>query len=186
MRRKRKLSWKEQVFMLFLFITAVVFVPTTVMLTVGMLPTMVASFVDRSRERMMGLTVGAMNLAGCTPFVLQLWTGSHTMAQTVDILSNPFTIVVMYFAAAVGYMIEWTLTGMVVIFMTEKAKLRLAEIDKIHEELERKWGIEVTGKVRIGEDGFPLEEQIPVKDKNEEDKAGNTEKNNNKEGEKKS
>ena len=165
MRRKKKLSWKEQVFLLFLFITAVVFVPTTVLLIVGMLPTMVASFVDRSKEKMVGLTIGAMNLAGCTPFVLQLWTGSHTMVQTVDMLSNPFTIVIMYFAAAVGYMIEWTLTGMVVIFMSEKAKLRLAEIDKQHEELERKWGIEVSGKVRIGEDGFPLEDQ-PKEEKN--------------------
>ncbi len=159
-KKRKKMSWKEQVFLLFLFITAVVFVPTTIMLTIGMLPTIVASFVDRSKERMMGLTVGAMNLAGCTPFVLQLWTGTHSVAGTMEIIGRPLTLMVMYFAAAVGYMIEWSMTGMVVIFMTEKAKSRLEDIDRQHQDLVRRWGPEVTGTIKLGEDGFPLERQF--------------------------
>jgi hypothetical protein len=156
-RKSRKSGWKEQILLLFLFITALVFIPTTVLLTVGMLPTIVASFVDRSREKMLGLTIGAMNLAGCPPFVIQLWTGPHTIQQTTEILSDPLSVVIMYMSAAVGYLIEWSVTGMVVIFMTEKGKARLEEIAKRQKELVRKWGPEVTGELKLGPDGFPLE-----------------------------
>ncbi len=160
---------------MFLFITAVVFVPTTVLLTIGMLPTMVASFVDNSKEKMLGLTIGAMNLAGCTPFVLQLWTGSHTMPSAIEILSDPFTIVVMYFAAGIGYMIEWSFTGMVAIFMTEKAKARLEEIEKECTELERTWGREVTGQIKLDDNGFPLKTAVSS-EAGEEDNKNNSDK----------
>jgi hypothetical protein len=63
----------------------------------------------------------------------------------------------MYMSAAVGYLIEWSVTGMVVIFMTEKGKARLEEIAKRQKELVRKWGPEVTGELKLGPDGFPLE-----------------------------
>lgn len=152
-----KTNWKRQIFLATTFVTAVVFAPTTVLLTVGMLPTVVASVVDRSKEKMLGLTVGALNLAGCAPFVFQLWTGSHDITNTVDILTNPMSVIVMYFAAAAGYVIEWSLTGMVVVFMTEKARLRLGEIEKLQEEMVRKWGVEVTGRLKLGADGFPLD-----------------------------
>ncbi len=176
-KRKNKSGWREQVFLTFLFITAVVFVPTTLMLTIGMLPAIVASFIDKSKEKMLGLTVGAMNLAGCTPFVLQLWTTSHTISGAVEILSDPLTIVIMYFAAAFGYMLEWSLTGMVVVFVTEKAKLRLDEIEKTQEDLVRKWGPEVTGKIKLGEDGFPLESETGKNPDNDGNKEENKDKN---------
>jgi hypothetical protein len=156
-RRKRKMSWKEQVMLLFAFIMAVVFAPTTIMLTIGMLPAIVASFVDKTGQKTLGLTVGAMNLAGCVPFVLELWTADHTIDQSMRILSDPFTIMVMYAAAAVGYMIDWALTGIVAVFMAEQGRGRIKAIEIAQNELVRKWGREVTGDVRLSSDGYPVD-----------------------------
>jgi hypothetical protein len=77
-KKKNPLGWKGQMILVCSIVMAVVFLPTTILLVVGMLPTLVAALVDRTRERVLGMTVGSMNLAGCTPFVIELWSGEHT------------------------------------------------------------------------------------------------------------
>lgn len=158
--------------LLFVFILAVVFVPTTVMLTIGMLPAIVASLVDRTKERTLGLTVGAMNLAGCVPFVIDLWTSQHSIDRSVEILSDPLTIVVMYMAAGVGYVIDWALTGIVAVFLTENGKARLESIDQRQKQLVARWGAEVSGDVSLGPDGFPVGASSASGEREENTKSG--------------
>lgn len=158
-KKRRKMGWREQIFFLSLSLTSIVFIPTTILLCIGMLPTVVASFADTSREKMLGLTIGAINLSGCAPFVMELWTSSHDISNSLSIVSNPVNLIIMYTSAAVGYVVEWSVTGVVVVFMTEKARLRLENIDKTQEEMIVKWGAEVTGDIKLGSDGFPIENQ---------------------------
>ncbi len=153
---------------MFTFILAVVFIPTTVLLIVGMLPSMVAAAFDGSSRKSLGISVGSMNLAGCFPFVLDLWTTNHTIEQTFQILSDPLTIVIMYLAAAGGYVIDWAVTGTVSIFMAERGRARIQEIEKTHEELKKRWGPEVAGNMKLDDDGFPLDDADNEGEKEEE------------------
>ncbi len=172
--KKLKLSWKGQIILLFSVITALALLPTTLLMMFGMLPTMVAAFTDKTEEKTKGLTVGAMNMAGCFPFVLELWTSSHTPEKAFAIITDPLTVVIMYAAAGMGYMIDWTLTGVIATFLSERGKSRLVEIEKRQKELVERWGREVTGELPLDARGFPLEQRAVAtsedENENEEEK----------------
>ncbi len=158
---RRKLTWKETLFLVFALLLAIVFLPTTVMLCVGMLPTIVCASVDRTRGMVRTMSVGAMNLAGCIPFVMELWAKGHTFEISFDYLVQPRTIIVMYFSAAMGYLIDWAMTGIVCSIMIEKAKGRIKDIEKRHAALAERWGREVNGLIPLDPEGFPLETGAP-------------------------
>ncbi len=157
-KRKKPMTWQAQVLLLFAFILSIVFLPTTILIFFGMLPTMVASFIGRGREGSRALTVGAMNFAGCFPFILDLWTSRNTVEQAVSMLFDPRTIVVMYCAAAVGYLIDWAVSGLVGNILVQQAKSRIAAIDERQAAMVKRWGPEVTGEVALDEQGFPLDD----------------------------
>jgi len=179
-KKKRKLEWQFQILLIGVMILGVIFLPTTVMLMVGMLPTIVLALIDNTKGRVKTMTVGAMNLAGCTPFIIEMWMTSHTMQTSIDFITTPRTIVVIYFSAAIGYMIDWALTGIVSTIMYEKGKIRLDQIEKEQDHLVERWGLEVTGKMPMDAYGFAipeeeLEEQQKIQEDQEKKKKTETE-----------
>jgi hypothetical protein len=143
-------------------IMAAVFLPSSVLLFVGMMPTLVAALTDWGPRRTRAITVGAMNLAGCSPFLFQLWSQGHTFEASVDIFTNPETIVVMYGAAAIGYLIDWTVSGLVAGIVYQQGLARKKAIKKRHTDLVDRWGPEVTGEMPLDPEGFSL---IPLGNK---------------------
>lgn len=150
-----------RIFLILGLIMAAVFLPTTVLLAVGMLPTLVAALVDRSRRKTRAITVGAINLAGCTPFLLDMWTQGQSFEKAVSIIMDPTAIIVMYAAAAVGYMIDWAMSGIVASVLFQRGLARQQEIEKRQQELVVRWGQEVTGSIPLDEKGFPIEKMMP-------------------------
>ena len=162
-KRKSFISWQAQVLLIFILLAALAAMPTTVMLFFGMLPTAVALFIDRTETKARVLSVGAMNAAGCAPFVLQLWATEHTLENSFLIITDPRTIIVMYCAAGVGYLVDWTVSGLVATFMVSKATHRREMIEKRQGEMVERWGREVTGEIPVDASGFPLENDLPEK-----------------------
>ena len=159
-RRRISLGWRGNVFLGFLIVLGITFLPTSLLLMVGMLPTFMASILDRTSGKIKTLTVGSMNLAGCIPFIIKLWMGGHTMAQAAQMITQPEVIVVMYMAAAIGYLIDWSVTGIVIGIMAQKGKARLRQIEREQEVLAERWGEEVRGKIKLDAFGFALETPI--------------------------
>ena len=163
-KKKRKMSMQARIFLVLGMLMAIVFLPTTTMLMVGMLPTIICSLVDKTRGMVRTMSVGAMNLSGCIPFVIELWARGNDFEVAFDYLIEPRTIIVMYFAASMGYLIDWAMTGIVSSVMVEKAKGRIRDIEKRHAALIERWGEEVTGRIPVDSEGFPLsqdEDQEP-------------------------
>ena len=159
-KKKKKASnkaIKKQIFLIVGLLMAVVFLPTTFLLAVAMMPTFVAALVDRAKRKTKAITVGAMNLAGSTPFLLELWMEGHNFAKAFDIVTDAKAIVVMYAAAGVGYIIDWALTGVVSGFLLQRGKARVKAIEKRQKELVERWGKEVTGEVAVDSYGFAIE-----------------------------
>ena len=158
-KKKTKLGWRGQLLMITMIIAAVVFLPSTVLLAVGLLPTVVAGIIDRSKEKTRSITVGCMNFTGCCPYWLDLLTiHGHSMNGTVQLITEPKNIVVMYSAALLGYLIDWSMSGMVSSVMIQRAERRLKNIEKEQKELVRRWGRGVTGDYRLDQYGFPVDE----------------------------
>lgn len=156
-RGKKKGAFKGQLFFVTGLLLAVVFLPTTFLLSIALLPTLAAAFVDRSKRKTKAVTVGAMNLAGSVPFMLELWFAGHDFEKAFDIVSDPKAIIVMYSAAAVGYLIDWAMTGIIASVLLQRGKARVKAITKRQNELVERWGKEVTGDVMMDEYGFSIE-----------------------------
>ncbi|MCK5284003.1 MAG: hypothetical protein KAJ86_00290 [Alphaproteobacteria bacterium] len=158
-KRKGKLSSKRQIVFIFIVSVAVVFLPTTIILIIGLLPSFVSVFVDKSKKKITPITVGALNLAGCSPFLFELWVQGNTVGDAMRIIADPMSVVVMYSAAAVGYLLDWAVTGMISGFLYQKGIVRQDVIVNRQNELVSRWGKEVTGAIRLDEYGFAVEKE---------------------------
>lgn len=156
-KRKKSFGWKGQIFMICALLVSVMFASVAVILVVGMIPTIVAAIVDRSEGRMRALTIGAMNFAGCIPFMLDIFKKGNSIETSIAYMLEPSTIVVIYFAAAMGYLIDWAMTGIVSSVLVQKTRNRLRDIQKDQKDLTERWGMEVTGTIPLDEFGFPKE-----------------------------
>ena len=138
-------------------VTAFVFMPTTVMLCLAMLPTLAAWMSDRMRGETRALTIGSMNIAGTTPYLLKLWSTGHDLDNALSIITDPQTIIVIYCAAGVGWIIDWAIAGVVATVMQQGGVSRLKDIKERQEALAERWGQEVTGDLPLDPYGFPIE-----------------------------
>jgi hypothetical protein len=154
----RRASAKSSALLIVFSAVAFVLQATTILLVIGMLPTFVARFVDRTRERTKVLSIGFLNFAGVFPFWFEMVEKGHTIENAVIIISNPAVIVMMYGAALLGYIVEWGVVQMTVAAMIQRAKLRMEAIRSAQEDLVRRFGPEVTGELPLDQNGFPLEQ----------------------------
>ena len=157
MGKRSRMGWKARILLATFIGTAVLFLPTTLLLFIGMLPTVTARILDRSREHAKVLTVGFMNFVGCFPFLYNLFETGHKLDNAIAILADPLTIVTIYSCAVAGYVLEWVVATFVAGLMIQKGRRRLETIKKIQESLVKQWGTEVTGELPLDQYGFPVE-----------------------------
>lgn len=158
--KKNKGSFGLQLMLVVGLLGSILFIPTTILLVIGMLPTLVAMLVDRGGGTR-AITVGSLNLCGCIPFLLDLWTTSHDVSFAVGLVTDPRTIIVMYSAAGIGYMVDWALSGMIATIMIQRATMRLSAIRVRQDEMIDRWGREVTGELLLDSEGFPPDDLAP-------------------------
>lgn len=160
-KKKKSFGWKGQILLIVAMLLCVLFSAVAVIMVIGMIPTIVASIVDRSEGRMRAMAIGAINFAGCAPFMIEVFKKGNNMETAITYITQPRTIVVMYFAAAMGYLIDWAMTGIVSSIMVQRTKGRLRDIQKLQKELTDQWGPEVTGTIPLDEFGFPKDMTPP-------------------------
>ena len=117
--------------------------PTTLLLAVGMVPTLVALIVDRSREKLVVLVVGSLNFTGIMPSAMTLWQNDHTLAAALRILGDPVNWLLMYGAAGLGWLIYFSVPPLV----AELASLHYQREIERHKQrqaaLVKEWGQEI-------------------------------------------
>ncbi len=157
--KRAKLGWQGRILLAVMIGASVLFLPSTVLILIGMLPTIAARIIDRTPERTKVLTVGFMNFAGVFPYWYELVETGHKFDNALAIVSQPLTIVIMYAAAVMGYVIEWGVTGFVTSMMVHKGRARLETIKKVQDGLIRQWGPEVSGEIPLNQHGYPLDQK---------------------------
>ncbi|NBX66075.1 MAG: hypothetical protein EBQ96_03660 [Proteobacteria bacterium] len=154
----RGINIQKQLFLIVALACAVLFAPTTMIVFFGMMPTIGANLMDKTRSKSRAMCVGMMNLAGVMPFVLELWLSSspNSLENAIKIMMEPKSVIIMYVMAATGYAIESTVTGMVATIMQQRATARLKQIDLILNEMQDRWGYFVDGSTKLDDYGFPV------------------------------
>jgi hypothetical protein len=130
---------------LLLIPAGLLFLPTTLLLTVGLLPAVVAFAVDRDPEKYAAIAVGPLNFAGLLPFLLELWQGANSMAQLEQIAARPANWILVYGAAAFGWSIYTALPPAVAGVLVSRRRRKIEELKAKRMRLVSEWGEEVTG-----------------------------------------
>lgn len=144
--RKGKRGGKGNI-MTFLFLilpAALVVLPTTMIMGIGLIPTLVALVVDRDPEKSAAITVGGLNFCGCMPFLIDLWKTSHTTTNALHMISDPFTWLIMYGSAAAGWFLYFTIPPLVANAEIARSEKRIEVLKKKRVELIQEWGSEVS------------------------------------------
>lgn len=149
-RRRAKNSGSAFITLTVMVITvlALTALPMCILLVAGLLPTGAAVLIDRHRHRYLARTVGAMNLAGVIPGALRMWEVGVTFASLQQIVGSPYSWLVMYGAAGMGWVLYFCVppvVGMVIEVRDDETKRRLESRSKL---LIEEWGEEVTGRSR--------------------------------------
>ncbi len=119
---------------------AVVSMPVFMVAAAGMVPTFTAYFIDREPEKYAPMTVGAFNGVGVLPFVLDLWTGLTTVNAALEILIDPFTWLVMYGAASVGWIVYLGMPTFAAVWIDAQTEAQVVRLRKEQAKLLEDWG----------------------------------------------
>ncbi len=149
-------TWHRNILFVGAVVTAIVFLPSTILLFTGMVPTLVAFIIDKSRLKLKFLTVGCMNLAFCFPYWLDLVMGAHSVEKALEIIT-PQSLIRMYLGAIMGYALEWVCVVSTVYFTRQRNRAMLKKYKKDKDKMVEKWGKEVTGRVALDTNGLPID-----------------------------
>jgi hypothetical protein len=121
-------------------IMVVMSLPSVMLIVFALLPTFVAFIVDRTPEKNAVFCVGSLNLCGVLPYLLDLWTGDNSMDAAILILTDVFSLVVIYGASAFGWMIFQSLPPVIATFITVLAQSRVSSLRSAQRKLIEEWG----------------------------------------------
>lgn len=126
-------------------LTTLAVAPLLLVFVPGMMPTFVTLFVDRQRPRYLTYTVGMMNFAGVLPILLTVARGQLTMTAAGLALTNPVTWMVMYGAAAVGWLICGATPPLARLCLELQASQKRRALEALGKAVRQEWGDEVAG-----------------------------------------
>jgi hypothetical protein len=145
-RRARRRSNGLTVLLLIAAPLSLLFMPTAILLAVGLVPTAVAFVVDRDPDKTAPMTVGALNFVGVMVFAIDLWRGRHSLSGVMALLGDPFTWLGMYGAAAVGWALYYGIPPAVAMWTAMRAEARINRLRERQQDLAEEWGPEVRGE----------------------------------------
>ncbi len=126
-----------------IFGASVWFILPSLLLLIGMAPTLIELFFGDDRKGSSVVTVGVMNAAGIVPFLIELWQKGQTMENAMLILSQSETWVVMCGAAAIGWLILFSVPQAIASMTVARAETRIELLKQNLERLKTTWGPDV-------------------------------------------
>ncbi len=121
-------------------------IPTVVLVSATMLPTLAAYFSEKGPHRYAWLCVGGLNFAGVVPFLFTLWFGVHTVDEALSLISQGGVLFWAYGCSAIGWMIYKATPPMVASWLKLSSQRRLASLKAAQRKLIEEWGTDVMGK----------------------------------------
>ena len=146
-RGHKKVSWTPILLVITFILVVIVSLPTVILLLFAMMPAIVAFIIDRTPQKYLVYCVGGLNFSGLYPFLTDLWTGEHTVSAAVSILTDVFSLLLIYSAAGFGWMIYIALPPLVGAVLTVMTQHRVTQFRRTQRDLIEEWGEEVAGQI---------------------------------------
>ena len=120
--------------------------PTFLVVSITMLPTVGAYFSERGSNRYAWLCVGGLNFAGVVPYLFGLWFGVHTIDEAMRLLSEMTVLLWAYGASLIGWLIYKAMPPIVGSWLKMRSERRIASLKSTQAKLIEDWGDEVNKK----------------------------------------
>ena len=137
-------TFKPKLALLLIVPLAMVFLPTTAVVVTGMIPTLVALVIDSSPRRYLTVTVGGLNLVGCTYFLHLLWSQPQGISAVMLVLGSSFGWLCALVGAGCGWLLFLGMPPLVRSFAAAQAKIRLYRLNRDMERMIEDWGQDVS------------------------------------------
>jgi hypothetical protein len=124
-----------------LLLAAIMALPTVPIVVLGMLPTAVAYVIDRGRHKTAAICVAGLNFAGVAPFISILWKGPNTLYHSFALLSDVYTWLAMYGAAALGWLLFLGLPPVAKSLLKITTQQQISTLRAEQAKLREEWGI---------------------------------------------
>ncbi|RCK51271.1 hypothetical protein TH25_09940 [Thalassospira profundimaris] len=125
--------------------------PTFITLVVGLLPSVLAFFFDRHQGRYLARCVFGLNFSGVAPYVMELWhEGGQSVSIATQQLLDPMTMVIMYGAAGLGWLMYLAMPPIVANVLNLTAQRRTVELREQQRELVKIWGENLISEIEKG------------------------------------
>jgi hypothetical protein len=122
-----------------------VFLPSAVVVGVGMLPTLVARVVDTSPGKRLTITVGGFNLIGCLYFLHHIWAAGQGMDDIRPTLGDSLGWLSALTGAGVGWIVFGCMPAIFGKIAATQTALRVRSVTKEQDRLVEEWGEAVRG-----------------------------------------
>lgn len=110
---------------------------------IGMLPTIVMYYLDRSKHRYRFKTIFACNLSGILPYVVQMLQYGPGSAVLQDIMSDNSSWIVIYGAAMVGGMMMMVMPVIAQMFIANLHQTQVVRLSRAQKKIENEWGPDI-------------------------------------------
>ncbi len=114
--------------------------PTMMLLFFGLLPSFVAVIIDRTEGKYAMFCVLGMNFSGVFPYLTDVWFDDHTIDAAVRIMTDPFDLMVIYGAAAFGWMIYIAVPPVILTFISVMSERRVTTLRDNQSKIIEEWG----------------------------------------------
>lgn len=136
-------TFKPKLALLLVVPLAMVFLPTTAVVTTGMIPTLVALVIDSSPKRYLTITVGGLNLVGCAYFMHLLWSMPQGVSAVMTVLGSSYGWLCALTGAGCGWLLFLSMPPLVRSFASAQARIRLFRLNRDMERMIEDWGADV-------------------------------------------
>lgn len=115
-----------------------------IFLIFGMLPTFMASSIDKRSGKFASRTIGAFNFTGTVPFLIDIWVSSDPFNTIKDIVMDPVVWIIVYGSAGFGWFMIWIMPQIVSVAFTTQADIKIHKLHFDRDKLVEEWGDEIT------------------------------------------
>lgn len=122
---------------------AALILPTLLVVALGMLPTVSAVIFERGRNKSLAPTVGMLNLTGCLPVVIELWSYGQSYAAISLVLEDMMSWLIAFGAAGLGWLIHFAIPPVVATYLAVISETRARVFKLSQRKLVEFWGEEI-------------------------------------------
>ncbi|MBM3569590.1 MAG: hypothetical protein FJX46_12660 [Alphaproteobacteria bacterium] len=123
--------------------------PTFIVIFVGMIPALVAIFIERGKDVRETMSVAALNFAGVAPVVATLWRKGHTITNALHTIQDLGNLFIMFGAAGLALAIMNLTPKIALRFITALDNRRVKAMREQQKEIVAEWGVDVRRDARL-------------------------------------